>query len=218
VLRVALTREGGPEVGLVAHAIRSGGVVVAPSDTLYGFSARFDRPSAIRRIATIKGRADTAPFLLLIGELEELAALTLSPPPAPVLDRVWPGPVTLLIPGRPGLPSRLRGPAGTVAVRRPRDRLVRELLAQVGVPIISTSVNRHGEPPLGNPDRIAREFGAVIDVLADLGSRESQPPSTIVDLTRRPPVLVRQGAAAVDLGELERLLRLTVAPGPAEIE
>ncbi len=216
MLRVALAGEGGPELGLVAHAIRAGGVVVAPSDTLYGFSARFDRPSALRRIATIKGRGDTSPFLLLVGEVEELAALSPAPPPVPVLDRVWPGPVTLLIPGRPGLPSRLRGPAGTVAVRRPRERLVRALLARVGVPIVSTSVNRHGEAPLGDPGRIAREFGAVIDVLGDAGSRESQPPSTIIDLTRRPPVLVRQGAAAVDVGELERLLRLTLAPGPAE--
>jgi L-threonylcarbamoyladenylate synthase len=98
-------------------------------------------------------------------------------------------------------------------VRWPDDRLIQELLAQVGVPLVSTSVNRHGEPPLGDPEAIEMLFGGAIDLLADAGPRENVLPSTIVDLTRRPPVVVREGQGDVDIGELDRRLRLSDGEG-----
>ncbi len=207
MLRLALA--SGEEAGLVALAdtIRAGGVAVLPTDTLYGFSARYDHPAAIARIAALKGRADSAPFLLLIGERRALALLTGEPPPAAALDGIWPGPVTFLLRARPDLPPLLRGPAGTVAVRWPRDRRLTALIAAIGVPIISTSVNRQGERPLDDPDLIAGTFGAAIDVLADGGVLTGGQPSTIIDLTADPPALVRAGAARVDLERLARLVR-----------
>jgi L-threonylcarbamoyladenylate synthase len=207
VVRVELSREGGSAIGLVAQALRTGGVVVLPTDTLYGLSTRYDRPAGLRRIATLKGRTETTPFLILVATPAQLAALTTAPPPAGVVELVWPGPVTLLLPARRDLHARLRGPGGAVAVRWPGDPLVLDVLARVGVPVISTSVNRHGEPPLADPEAIARAFGRAIDVLADVGPRGARPPSTIVDLLRRPPVITRQGAAQVDVAELDRRLR-----------
>ncbi len=206
MLRLRLT--GAPDAVLhsVAHSIRAGGVAVIPTDTLYGFSARYDRPSPIRRIAALKGRESASPFLLLIGDLAQLARLTPAPPPAAVLAEVWPGPVTLLLAADPGLLPLLRGPAGTVAVRFPRDERLRALLDAVGVPVVSTSVNRHGDTPLSDPARIAADFAQGIDVLADDGPRTAGVPSTIVDLTRHPPVVVRAGAVAVDVARLTRLL------------
>ncbi len=177
-----------------------------PTDTLYGFSARYDRPSGIQRIAAIKGRSESDPFLLLIAQASDLALLTATPPPPAVIDRLWPGPVTVLLRARPGLPSWLISESGTVAVRLPADSLVRELIGRVGVPIVSTSVNRHGEPPLGDPAAIGGRFGALVDVIADAGRRQSLVPSTLVDLTQRPPVVLRQGQATPDMDELDRLL------------
>lgn len=206
MLRLRLAGGGKSALAAVAHAIRAGGVAVIPTDTLYGFSARYDRPGAVRRIAALKGRAGGAPFLLLIGDRAELKLLTPAPPPDAVLDLVWPGPVTLLLPAHPELIPLLRGPAETVAVRLPRDEHLRALLAAIGVPVVSTSVNQQGESPLGDPDLIAGAFAAFIDVLADDGPRTSGVPSTIVDLTRRPPVIVRTGAASVDIVRLARLL------------
>lgn len=207
MLRLALA--SGEEAGLAALAdtIRAGGVAALPTDTLYGFSARYDDPAAIARIAALKGRAPAAPFLLLIGDRPALALLTVEPPPAAALDGIWPGPVTLLLRARPDLPPLLRGPAGTVAVRWPRDRRLTALIAAIGVPIISTSVNRQGERPLDDPDLIAAAFGAAIDVLADGGLLAGGQASTIIDLTADPPALVRAGAARVDLERLARLVR-----------
>lgn len=213
MLRCELASGEEAALAAVADAIRAGGVAVLPTDTLYGFSARYDRPAAIARIAALKGRTDDAPFLLLIGDRRALALLTAAPPPAPALDLVWPGPVTLLLRARPDLPPLLRGPAGTVAVRWPRDRRLSALLAAIGVPIISTSVNRQGEPPLGDPDLIAGAFGTAIDVLAAGGLLAGGMPSTIIDLTADPPLLVRAGAASVDLAALARLVRLPRSGG-----
>jgi len=211
MLRIMLPPEGGPALELVAQVLRSGRVAVVPSDTLYGFSACYDRPDAIQRITVLKGRgepggSDAAPFLILVASLSQLACLTSSPPPKAVAELVWPGAVTLLLPARPDLLPQLRGPEGTVAVRWPNDRFLIELLSRVEAPIISTSVNRRGEPPLGDPNEIERSFGGAIDLLADVGPRKDLVPSTIVDLTRRPPVVVRQGRARIDVDRLDQLL------------
>ena len=207
MLRLALASREEAGLAALADTIRAGGVAVLPTDTLYGFSARYDHPAAIARIAALKGRADSAPFLLLIGDRRALALLTAEPPPAAALDGIWPGPVTLLLRARPDLPPLLRGAAGTVAVRWPRDRRLTALIAAIGVPIMSTSVNRQGERPLDDPDLIAGAFGAAIDVLADGGVLAGGQASTIIDLTADPPALVRAGAARVDLERLARLVR-----------
>jgi L-threonylcarbamoyladenylate synthase len=207
VFRHVVTSPDPAKLAPVVHALRSGAVVVLLTDTIYGLSARFDRPTALRRIAAAKGRGAAAPYLLLIGSLEELALVTPAPPPAEVADLVWPGPVTLLMTAREGLPSALVGEQGTVAVRHPDAPLVRTILAGVEHPIVSTSVNRSGEEPLTDPDTIARRFGQAIDVLVDAGPLSDPRPSTIIDLTRQPPALVRQGRAAVDLERLARCMR-----------
>jgi L-threonylcarbamoyladenylate synthase len=212
MFHLSLTPEGGPNLELIAHSLRGGAVAVIPTDTLYGFSARYDRPSAIRRIAALKDRQDDVPFLLLVSGLEQLPLLTPTAPHPTAIDLVWPGPVTLLLPARSGLFQRLRGPGDSVAVRWPAEPRIRELLAQVGVPLVSSSVNRRDDSPLADPEAIASQFGAGIDLLADAGPRRDSRPSTIIDLTRRPPVEVRRGAMTVDIKRLDRLLRLAAHP------
>jgi len=203
MVRVAWQEKVGPWLSVIAQVLRGGGLAVIPTDTIYGFAARFDQPTAVRRIATLKGRDPARPFLLLIADRGMLARLTAAEPPAPVLDLLWPGPVTVLLPARAVLDPLLRGADDTVAVRLPADLALAELIAQVGSPILSTSVNMAGEPPLTDMPAIARQFGAHVDLIADGGPRTGSA-SAIVDLARRPPVIVRRGARAIDLARLER--------------
>ena len=102
----------------------------------------------------MKGRDPSAPFLLLVSAIAELQAVAAAVPPSAVLDRVWPGPVTVLLAARPELDARFRGASGTVAVRVPDDPVLRSLLALIGAPTLSTSVNRHGWPPAADPAAI----------------------------------------------------------------
>lgn len=192
----------------VIHALRSGAVAVIPTDTIYGLSARIDRPSALRRIAAIKGRDASLPFLVLVPGIEPLPSLTATPLPAAVVDLLWPGPVTVLLEAGPGLPPQLVGERGTVAVRWPDTALLCQILAGVGAPLVSTSINRSGEEPLTEPAKIARQFGEAIDVLLDHGPAQDPRPSTVLDLTVRPPRVVRQGKGTVDLERLGRCLAL----------
>jgi L-threonylcarbamoyladenylate synthase len=210
--RLALASGEEEAIAAAAAAIAAGGVAVLPTDTLYGFSARYDRPVALARIAALKARADQAPFLLLIHDEDALPLLTTEPPPPAVRGLVWPGPVTLILRARPDLAPLLRGPAATVAVRWPRDRRLAAVIAAVGVPIVSTSVNRQGDAPLGDPARIAADFGAGIDVLVDGGVCVSDQPSTIVDLTVEPPALVRAGAGRVDPRAIAPLMHRRCEP------
>jgi len=205
--RVTWEDEGGPWLLDIARVIREGGVAVLPTDTLYGFTARFDDAAAVERVVAAKGREEQSPFLLLVSETASLHRLARELPPAAVLDRLWPGPVTVLCAGRAEIGRRFLGERDTIAVRRPSAPLLVQLLQAIAVPVLSTSVNRAGQPPLTDPARIAAEFGPAIDLLADGGPR-SGAPSAIVDLTRRPPVLVRAGAQPLDLVELERRWRL----------
>ncbi len=148
---------------------RPGGVVLYPTETLYGLGGRATDPRSAQRIAALKGRPP--------GGLIVLAtAPPLDQPVARALAAAfWPGPLTLVVPGWPGLPPAVLGPDGTVAVRPPLHPAAVALVAALG-PITSTSANRSGEPPLLDPADLQLEVDAVIDV----GVLPESPPSTIV--------------------------------------
>jgi L-threonylcarbamoyladenylate synthase len=167
-----------------------GGVAIAPGDTMYGLIGA--APAAEDRLREVKGRGEDKPFLLLIPEAAWLSRLTEAPLPR-TLARYWPGPLTIVLPGRSG---------ATVAVRVPADDFLRGLGNAVGFPLFSTSVNRAGSPPLKTVEEMRREFEASVDLIYDAGDRPPGAPSTLVDATERPFRILRQGAAVIDPADL----------------
>lgn len=167
----------------IASVLSSGGVVLLPTDTIYGLHARASDAGAVARIAEMKGRDDTKPFIVLASSIAQLPDLGISADPA-LLNRlasVWPAPLTAILP---------RG-EGTLAVRIPAVAWLRELLARTG-PLVSTSANRSGEPPIDAPDRLARELHDALDGIADGGVTKGEP-SAILDLTGTEPRFIREG-------------------------
>ncbi len=211
MLRVVLDPGALEAPASAVTALVRGGVVALPTDTLYGLSCRADRPSAQARIARMKERRRDEPFLVLVHDFDQLETLTERVPPVSLLRAVWPGPVTLVLPAGPRLSPMLVGPRDTVAVRLPARRWLRDLVAQVNAPLVSTSINRAGERPLRDPAAIAREFGPYIDLLVDGGMAPTTRASALVDLTRSPPELLRSGDARVDVGALTRHLESRAA-------
>jgi L-threonylcarbamoyladenylate synthase len=172
------------------------GLLAVPTDTFYGLAAHPFQAAALSRLFTLKARAPAKPVLVLVdGEARLLQVVREVPAVAArLMARFWPGPLTLIFPGQPGLHPLLTGGTGTIGVRQPRQDLTCRLIAALGHPITGTSANRGGRPPLVRAAAVDREFGGQVDLILDAGPCPGGAPSTIVDVSSSPPRLVRAGA------------------------
>ncbi len=176
-------------LGQAIARLRHGGLVVYPTDTLYGLGADARNEGAVRRLVLAKGRAGTQPISVAVSSFEEVEPLgELSRPARAFLRSNLPGPFTLLLPaardiGRLGLASPIRAAGATVGVRLPDHPLARALARAIG-PITATSANRHGEPACRTLHEARRTFGDEVDAYLDGEPRPSGKPSTLVDWTR----------------------------------
>jgi L-threonylcarbamoyladenylate synthase len=149
-------------------------------------------PSTGERIRGIKGRGEEKPFLRLLPDPSWVGKFSSLAVPDRLL-KYWPGPLTLIFPAREG---------GTVALRVPDSRFLRELLEAVGSPLYSTSVNRAGAAPLQTVEEMRREFENSVDLIFDSGDLPPGPPSTLVDVTSRPCKVLRPGALVLSPADL----------------
>jgi len=179
---------------LVYEMLARGGVVVLPTDTLYGFSARISSEDAIRRISAIKRAPNDRRYILLASSIEMVDRYVRSYGcvSRDALARRWPAPLSVILPAGPDCPAWV-GP--TVAVRVPALAPLCALIEKLGEPIVSTSVNRSGEEALSEVHAIRREFGDEVDVIVTARSREPVA-STLVDLCGSSPKIVRRGSYA----------------------
>ncbi|HEX9983780.1 MAG TPA: L-threonylcarbamoyladenylate synthase [Thermoanaerobaculia bacterium] len=174
----------------LAHLLTAGGVVLMPTDTIYGLHAVATNARAVARIAQLKGRDDAKPFVVLGASVAQLQTLGISASDDVLrrLGELWPAPLTVILPLAAPLPAS-RG-ASTLAVRIPADEWLRELLLRTG-PLVSTSANRSGEPPVEEPKNLARDLLNALDGLLDAGPRAGEA-SAIVDLTSDEPRFIRE--------------------------
>lgn len=195
-----------------AAALRDGEIVVIPTDTLYGVAADAFNPHGTRRIFEAKQRPRSFPLPVLVRSPKQLPGLcpTLPDGAEDLMAAYWPGPLTIVVPAQPGLRWDLGDNEGTVAVRMPLDEVALAVIREVG-PLAVTSANRSGEPPATTVDEARKQLGSLVRHYVDDGARREQTASTIVDLTRREPQVLREGAIreqdvlAVASGELDPL-------------
>lgn len=180
------------------QVLSSGGVLALPTETFYALAVNPWDEAALDRLFALKARPPEKPVLVLISGPEQLPQMAREVPEAAarLLAAFWPGPLTLILPARPGLPARLTGGTGTIGVRQPRQPLVCRLLAALAGPVTGTSANRSGREPLTAAVQVAGEFGDGVDLILEAGPCPGGLPSTIVDVTVSPPRLVRAGALA----------------------
>jgi tRNA threonylcarbamoyl adenosine modification protein (Sua5/YciO/YrdC/YwlC family) len=163
----------------IADLLRDGGVALLPTDTIYGLHAVAGNEEAVARVRSMKERGDQKPFVIIAASAEQLEQLGATIPNA--LREIWPAPLTAI----------LASDARTLAARVPDLAWLRALLNRTG-PLISTSANRSGEPPITTPEMLAPDLFEALDAVLDAGPREGQP-STIVDFTGEEPRIVREG-------------------------
>ncbi len=190
--RIAATDPAAP--ALFWQTIRAGGLVAYPTDTLYGLGADAENHTAVEYLAEVKGRE--GPFSVMVGHLEQLAEYGLvSQAIADKLPGMLPGPYTILLPPRrpEKLPPAIMGPRGKVGFRVPRHPFIPAAFQQARGLVITTSVNRAGQPPLQDPEAIQDQFEGQIGLLVDGGILPPSRGSTVVDLTTAPWRVIRQG-------------------------
>lgn len=181
-----------------AAVIRSGGIVALPTETVYGLACDALNGTAVVRLRRLKGRPADHPLPVQLADAAALSQVA-HPLPTwaePLARRFWPGPLTLVLPCTAKVPAVVTGGRDTVGVRVPDHPVAQALLRAVGRPLAVPSANRTGEPPLPSAAAIVACFGGEVPVVlaGDDPPGERQLPSTVVDVTRRPPVILRQGA------------------------
>ncbi len=169
-------------------------MIAFPTDTVYGVGARALDPSAVRRLYAIKRRPLGQPVILLVSDAGQVRRWATSSPQAEALmERFWPGALTLVLARRPGSP--IIGAAGpTVAFRAPAHPVALELLKSLGEPIASSSANPAGGPPPTDADGALAALGNAVDLVLDGGAVSLGAASTILDLSGERPRVLRQGA------------------------
>ncbi len=187
--------------GLV-RVLVEGGVVACPTETWVGLLADARNEKAVERVAALKGRPSDMPIALLLPDARSVAAVA-EPPRAAALALIanhWPGPLTILLTAKPGLNPRLSRD-GKVGVRVPGPSAAADLVRAFGHPLTATSANRTGEPPLRSvaelPWELAEGLGGVVPGISPGGA-----PSTLIDSTRTPMVILRAGAVEIDSAAL----------------
>ena len=178
------------DLAQAAAAIRAGQVVILPTDTVYGLACDPTSAPAVDRIFAIKGRPPQFEVSLLAATIAQLEGLVeLGVAARSLAAAFWPGPLSLVCPVGP---RRLAVPRhGTsLMVRVPGHPMLRSLLAETG-PVASTSANRHGQPPAATAEEALGLAGDVAGILD--GGPSPGTPSTIIDLTSRPPRVLRGG-------------------------
>jgi L-threonylcarbamoyladenylate synthase len=187
-------------IAIAIAALRAGEVVVYPTETFYGIAADAFEPEALERIFEIKGR-DTAKTIALIAH-DAAAAFAIAREVPEIARRLsavfWPGPLTIVMPARSGIPNALVGPDGGVGIRVSSHPIARALAYGLGRPITATSANRSGQAPARTIGEARATLGDKVKVFVEGGTLTGDVPSTVVQCDRDGWRLLRAGAIGVD--------------------
>ena len=171
---------------LVSDTVLAGGVVLYPSDTVYGLMCRADSREAVDRVHRIKGYKKRRPFILLVDGTDMACRLARCNDPEiqAIMKSRWPGKLTLLLPIRDRCPEWVASDDGFIALRHPDHRLSELILERCGIPLVSTSANTAGEMHNTDFDEIPPEVRDSVDLTVNAGKLPPSSPSTIIRLIR----------------------------------
>jgi L-threonylcarbamoyladenylate synthase len=180
--------------------LRNGGLVVFPTESFYALGAHAFNIRALEEVYLLKRRPRHLPLLILIEGRRSLELLV--KPVAPWVNRLieafWPGPLTLVLPPRGGITPHLLGPTGGVAVRWSPNPVALELVAYLEAPLVGTSANISGDQPASRVEELSMSISLGVQGILDGGRTPGAVPSTVLDCTRWPPNVLREGAVSED--------------------
>ncbi len=185
------------------RVIGEGGVVVLPTDTVYGLAVDPANAAAVQRLFHIKRRDGARPIPILLSDVARLQDVCDAPPETAtrLAEMFLPGPLTLVVPLSASLPLALTAGSGTVGVRVPDHDGARAFIRACGGSLAVTSANVSGEPPATDVDALSSDVARSVDLILDGGASDGGVASSVVDCSTRPPRVLRVGPlSAADLG------------------
>jgi L-threonylcarbamoyladenylate synthase len=179
-----------------ARMIASGGVIAFRTDTFYGLGADPFNQDALAAIKSLKGREAGKPILVILSDVVEAERFIAGK--SEIFELVsakhWPGPLTIVARARREVPVELTAGTGTIGVRLPDDKSVRDFVRICGGALTATSANLSGEPPARTAQEVSRSFPTGLSLIVDGGPARGGQPSTVLDVSGPAPRLIRQGA------------------------
>lgn len=178
----------------VLNILYHGGVIIYPTETLYGIGVKFDLRESLKKVFDIKKRPEEKTFPLIVNKENIFKVVDFIPPLAQkLIEKYWPGPLTLILPAKKNLPEEIVKEC-KVAVRMPGSSFALKLIEASPFPITATSANISGQKPSSSFEEVLNYFkDSSVDILID-GGKLLGIPSTIVDVTVEPPKILRKGA------------------------
>lgn len=183
----------------VADVLREGGVIIYPTDTVYGFGCDIFQPKAVERVCRIKGiDPQKANLSFVCSDLSDLSkyAKSISTPQYRFIKQCIPGPFTFILPASREVPKILKSRKDTIGLRVPDHRITHAIAAELGHPILSSSLPGDMVEAYTDPEWIHEKFEKVVDLVIDggIGGMEY---STIIDMTTSEPEIIRQGLGVI---------------------
>jgi tRNA threonylcarbamoyl adenosine modification protein (Sua5/YciO/YrdC/YwlC family) len=192
------------EIAWVVECLRDGGVVICPTDTVYGFTCDMTKPKAVERIARLKGIAvEKANFSFICSDLRHLAdhCKPIDNPVYKLMRKVLPGPFTFILEANNNVPKIFKSRKKTVGIRVPDNNIAHSIVMELGNPLLNASVHNEDDEILEyitDPEVIHEKFSKLVDIVIDGGPSNTEG-STIIDCTDNVPVITRQGLGLVEL-------------------
>lgn len=190
------------DIKKVVDVLRNGGLVIYPTDTVYGLGCDITNTSALERVAQIKSvKLDKANFSFICEDLSNLSDYVkqIDSRTFKILKRCLPGPYTFILPGNSNLPNVFKKKK-TVGIRVPNNNICKAIVRELGNPIVSTSIRDEDEviEYTTDPELILEKWNKLVDVVVDGGYGDNIP-STVIDLTTTSPEVVRQGKGSIEI-------------------
>jgi tRNA threonylcarbamoyl adenosine modification protein (Sua5/YciO/YrdC/YwlC family) len=190
------------EIKRVVEVLRKGGLIIYPTDTVYGLGCDITKSKALEKIARIKGiKLEKANWSFICADLSNLSDYVrqIDTPTFKILKRALPGPYTFILPGNSNLPKDFKKKK-TVGIRVPENNIVRAIVESLGNPIVSTSIHDEDEviEYTTDPELIYEKWQNLVDIVIDGGYGDNVP-STVIDLSDSEPVVLREGKGSLDI-------------------
>lgn len=190
------------EIDKVVKVLKDGGLIIYPTDTVYGLGCDITNTKALEKIAKIKGiKLEKANFSFVCSDLKNLSDYVrqIDTPTFKILKRALPGAYTFILPGNNNLPKEFKKKT-TVGIRVPDNNIALEIVRKLGNPIVSTSIYDEDEvlEYTTDPELIFEKWQNLVDIVIDGGYGDNQP-STVIDLSGGEPVVIREGKGSLDV-------------------